>query len=212
MLKNLLSNVKGYVDQHKQLEVALSDAKNKIYARYKEGAFLEEFEKVRAIYLEGVNALYNEFKTKVEDEFNEAEKAIRSVVMMPIPQDLINTMNILAQIDNATDEEIKSVFEATRNSYLASKKAHDVFKVNDSYSKKLQAYLDGESVEPIFIPMDRIIEEVKFLKSNVMDTIFSASTQEFANNNKYGLLNILNGSMITDVAENANNFYDRYKA
>lgn len=213
MLKNVLSNVKTYVDQHKQLEVSLNETKNKIFARYKDGAFLEKFEQVNAIYLEGVNKLYNDFKGKVEDEFKEAEKAIRSVAMMPIPQEIINSMTILEQIKNPTDEEIKSVFEATNNCYLACKKAHDVFKVNGSYARKVQAYLDGETeIEPIFIPMDPIIEEITNVRDYVMGNIFNASTSEFANNSRYGILNVLNGSMIKSLEETANNFYDRYKA
>lgn len=212
MLNNVLSNVKTYVENHKKLEATLIDTKNKIYARYKDAAFLEKFEQVRGIYLEDVDKLYNEFKGKVEDEFNEAEKSIRSLVMIPIHQEMINSMNILEQIKNPTEEEIKSVFEATKNSYLASKKAHDAFKVNDDYSRKVQAFFDGETeVEPLFIPMDFILEEIKNLKMKIMDTIFISSTQEFSNN-QYWVANIINGTWIDNVVESANNFYNRYKA
>lgn len=211
MLKNLLNDLKAYIETHKAEEVKFYTVKKQMLERYNDQVYQQKAAEAQAAYLAKTNELFNEYQEKVQKQFVDAEKAIRSLVMISIPQDMINAIKIIEELNNPTMEEINAIYEATKNSYLASKRVHETISRDETLTEKMKAYFET-GVEPFFMPIDLVIQEITSLKSYVMGSVFSASTTEFSKLADYKVENVLHGGMISAADESINRFLDRYKA
>lgn len=216
MLDNLDSKIKKYVDEHKKLEKDFNEVNRKMKAEFKTGFYLEKLIPLKEEYYGNLKVLYNVHRPIIEEEFNETEKALRSLVMVPIPQNMLNSMSVMDMLKNPSYEEMKGLIEATMNNYLASKKVYDafnpVYESNDQLKSKIRNYLAVNDEDPIFMNVDHVIEEIENLKDYIMHNIFGAATTEFLNSSSYVIGNILSGSYISNVKAKADRFHNRFKS
>lgn len=210
MLKNLLNDLKDYIEAHKAEEVKFNDLKKKMMERYKDQVYQQKAEEAQAAYLAKTKELFNEYQEKIQQHFIDAEKSVKSLVMIPITQDMINTIKIIEELQNPTIEEINAIYEGVKGSYLASKRVHETIARDKSLQEKMKTY-EETGVEAFFMPIDPVIQDIDSLRNYVMNAVFAASTAQFLNPS-YAVLNILSGVMINNVVESINKFLDRYKS
>lgn len=213
MLDNLLSTVQEYVEKHKALDVELHKQDETNKKVFKDGIRFEKLGKLKEAYYADCKALHAEYEAKVKEMFQDAYADLRSATMTPVDQDMLNIIKLMQDIDDISEMEADSLFEATKNSYLANKRIHQFIQKIGKGKNKWEPYfkkLYGDDPKNIyFIPVDNVMGEVAALDEYLMNGIFGNSNRDYSFSS-YNSRNILNGTYVNSVTSQGNHFMKRY--
>ncbi len=214
MLENLLKKINEYVDAHKSLDKELHDQDETNRAWYNDSKRFEKLAALKKVHYDYCKLLNEKYKNEVINIFEEAFKQIRAVPMIPIDQGMFNNFSWIEKMSSISKEEVKSLYEATKNNYLANKKVYDFLMAKGNHEDALMKYLnylqDKDVSEMFFISVDSMISCVEELKDYIMNNIFANSNMDFSNIG-YHTANVLNGEYIHDVKRQGDIFITRYQ-
>ena len=197
MLKNLLSTVQQYADEHKRLEDEFTLKQQQIKEWYKGDMYKEQLDKAKEAYRSGVEALRARAKPLIEQEVNEAKTAIKSVITKPVTGEqlnLIQTAKLLNESNMLSDVEKKEIMSKCKNNYLATRMLVDLFGLEYSPAK-----LQAEGL------LSRIDGALKLINKNVIEaqgfnTERSSFTSAF----------VLQGDVINDIQSDVSVFVSSF--
>lgn len=213
MLDNLLENLKEYVEKHKSLEIEMNEQDAKNNKLYNAGVRLQKLGELKEAYHDSCKILNDKYKEKVEEIFENAFEQLRTATMQPVDQGILNNINLMEQIEDISQDEVDSLFEVTKNNYLANKKVYQyVIKIGKGKSiwNKYIDYLQSCDTNDIyFIPVSSVKSEIEKLKDYIMTNIFGDSNRRLTLDN-YHIGNILHGNYINNVKKQGDIFIKRY--
>lgn len=213
MLNNLLGNLKEYVEKHKELENDMNEQDAKNAKLYNEGVRIQKLGDLKEVYHTSCKILHEQYKEKVEAEFEDAFKQLRTATMQPIDQGVLNNISLMEQMEDISQDEADSLFEVTKNNYLANKKVSQyVARIGKGKPawKDYMSDLNSDGVHEIyFIPVSSVKDTIEGLQEYIMHNIFANDYKEFTLD-KYNIRNILKGDYINDVKSQGDKFINRY--
>lgn len=213
MLDNLLENLKEYVEKHKSLEIEMNEQDAKNTKLYNAGVRLQKLGELKEVYHDSCKILNDKYKEKVEKIFEDAFEQLRTATMQPVEQGILNNINLMEQLEDISQDEVDSLFEVTKNNYLANKKVYQyavkIGKGKSVWDKYIEYLHSSDASDIYFIPLSSVKLKIEELKGYIMTNIFVDSNRKFVLDN-YNVLNILHGNHINEVKKQGDIFIKRY--